>query len=398
MSMLNDFVRPGDVISADLINRIIGLLNQHDAVITVGPVPGGGNAVTINNFVPNPPFQAGQAVQILGTNFGFSTGSTVLKFDTTQVNAFKLGSSDTSLLIDVPFLASLGSGKDVVFSLSNGTSSTARVVRVNPMQQPQQGNVDVLWNDAIAANPNPNPVANGSAVTIAYVLKSRALLPATFTIGVQCSNAAMQNAAVVLDAAQAPLASKQIDLAPDQQKGFFIRFPNVPVANNSDFTVTVSANAPGVAGSDTRVFTVNASVAQPDPSVTLVFNALSATDPNTGDPDPTASYTVGDNTVRLKQATIGRVNLFATFSQIGTYDVSVATLPPSANWTVTLAGTPAQYTINAADFSGGVASKNPEIGIQAQAGASLAGQLRLTLQRQGSTQKREITFNLARLP
>jgi IPT/TIG domain-containing protein len=397
MAMLTDFVRPGDVITSGLLNRIITLLNQHDALLSAGPSPVG-NGPTITGFVPDPPFQAGQDIQILGANFGFSTGSTVLKFDSTQVNAFRLGSSDTSLLVTVPFLAGLGSGKDVVLSLSNGTLGTARVVRVNPMQQPQQGNVDVLWNDAIVPNPNPNPIANGQPVTLAYVLKSRALLPATFTIGVQCSNAAMQAAAVVLDAAQATLASKQIDLAPNEQKGFFIRFPTVPVANNNSFTLTVSATATGVAGSDTRVFTVNSAVTPPDPTISLAFNALSSVDPNTGNPDPTASYSAGDNTVHLKQGMIGRVNLVATFTQIGTYSVSVATLPPTANWTVALAATPSQYTINAGDFSGGVATKNPEIGIQAQAGASTAGQLKLTLQRQGSTQTREITFNLSRLP
>jgi len=396
MALINDIVRPGDVIASDLINRIIGTLNQHDALISAGSV--GGNAVTISNFIPSPPFQAGQDIQIQGTNFGYSTGSTVLTFDTTPVNAFKLGSSDTSLLIQVPFLSGLGSGKDVLLSISNGTSSVVRVVRVNPAQQPQQGNVDVLWNDAITPNPNPNPILNGQQVTLAYALKSRALLPATFTVGVQCSDAGMQAAASVLDAGQVVLPSRRIDLAPNQQKGFFIRFPNVPVANNSPFTVTVSAAATGVSGSDTRVFIVNQVVAQPDPTITLVFNALSAVDPNTGNPDPTASYTVADNTVRLKQGTIGRINLFATFTQIGTYDVSVATLAPTTNWTVTLAGTPAQYIINAADFSGGVATKNPEIGIQAQPGSSLTGQLKFTLQRQGSTQKREITFNLARVP
>ena len=327
---------------------------------------------------PNPPLQAGQDLQIQGTNFGFSTGSTVLKFDNTQVNAFKLGSNDTSLLINVPFLTGLGAGKDVVLSLSNGTSTTARIVRINPMQQPQQGNVDILWNDAITPNPNPNPVANGAAVTIGYVLKSRALLPSTFTIAVQCSNAAMQAAASVLDAGQVAISTKQIDLAPGEQKGFFVRFPNVPVPDNSSFTVTVSATTTGIAGSDTRVFTVNQAVAQPDPTITLAFNAFTAVDPATGNPDTTASYTAVDNTVHIKQGMIGRINL----AQLG----------------INCSIVPAQYTIQATDFTGGVASKNPEIGIQAQAGASSTGQLKFTLQRQGSTQKREITFNLAFLP
>ncbi len=396
MAMLSDFVRPGDVITSDLINRMIALLNTHDALISTQGTSA--NAVSITRFVPDPPFQAGQDIQIVGANFGFSSGATVLKFDNTQVNAFKLGSNDTSLLINVPFLPNLGTGKDVVLSLSNGSSTTARLVRVNPMQQPQQGNVDVLWNDAITPNPNPNPVANGQPLKIAYVLNSRALLPATFTIGVQCSDATMQAAATVLNDAQVQLPAKQIDLAPGAQKGFYIQFPNVPVANGNAFTLTVSATAPGVAGSDTRGFTVNQTVPQSDSTIGVAFNALSAVDPGTGDPDPTASYSAGDNTVHLKLGSIGRINLFATFTQIGTYDVSVVAVTPTANWAVALAGTPSQYIIGAADLSGGVASKNPEIGIQAQAGASLTGQLKFTLQRQGSTQNSEHTFNLALLP
>jgi hypothetical protein len=170
------------------------------------------------------------------------------------------------------------------------------------------------------------------------------------------------------------------------------------VANNNPFTVTVSASTLGVSGSDTRTFIVNQVVAQPDPSITVSFNALTATDPNTGLPDPTASYTVADNTVRLKQGTIGRINLLARFTLIGTYDVSVVPVAPTANWAVTLAGGPSQYQIQPSDFSGGVATRNPEIGIQAQAGATATGQLRFTLQRQGSTQTREVTFNLARIP
>jgi len=396
MALITDIVRPGDVITSDLINRIIGTLNQHDALISAGSSTGTG--ITITNFVPAPPFTTGQHIEIQGTNFGFSTGSTALTFDTTPVNAFKLGSSDTSLLIQIPSLTGLGTGKDVLLSISNGTQSATRVVRVNP-QLTQQGNVDVLGNDLIVPNPNPNPIQNGAAVTIAYSLKSRATLPTTLTIGVQCSNAAMQAAAQVLDGGQVVIPTKQIDLAPGQQKGFFIRFPNVPVPNNNSFTVTVSATAAGVSGSDTRVFTVNQVVSQPDPTIGLAFNALTAIDQNSGNPDPNAgNYTVGDNTVHLKQGAIGRLNLVATFTQIGTYDVSVAALAPTNLWTVVLAGTPTQYTIGASDFANGVATKNPEIGLQAQPGASLTGQLKLTLQRQGSAQKREITFNLALIP
>jgi hypothetical protein len=36
MAAINDMVRPGDIISADLFNRVITLLNEHDAILSAG--------------------------------------------------------------------------------------------------------------------------------------------------------------------------------------------------------------------------------------------------------------------------------------------------------------------------------------------------------------------------
>lgn len=398
MAAILDTVRPGDVISSDLLNRIIALLNAHDALITAGGSSTSSDAVTISSFVPGPPFQAGQDLQIVGSNFGFSTGGTVLKFDSTQVNAFKLGSNDSLLMVNVPYLSGLGTtGKDVLMSLSNGSSTTARIVKVMPMQQQQQGNVDVFTNDTITPNPNPNPILNGQPLTLAYVIRSRTLLPATFRVAVQCSNAAMQTAVQVLDSGLVPIAGGNIDLSPGQQQGFFIRFPAVPVANGASFSLTVSATTPGVAGSDTRSFTVNVLTTTPDPTINLAFNAITATDPNTGTPDATANYTAGDATLHVRKNIIARVNLFSTFTQAGTYNVSVAAQAGTTNWSVVLADTPTQYVISAGDISagGGSASRNPQIGVQGQPTASATGQVVLTIQRQGATQLRIFTLNLA---
>jgi hypothetical protein len=399
MAAILDSVRPGDVISSDLINRIIALVNAHDAALSAGG-SGSTTGVMISDLVPPPPLTVGQEVRINGANFRFLSGSTVLTFDGVQVNAFKLGSSDTALIVNVPLLSGLGAGRDVVLSVSNSTTTATRIVRVLPLQQPQQGNVDVGPDAAVAPNPNPNPVLSGQPATFAYFVRSRAILQGTFAIAVRCSDAAMQAAAQILDSALAPLPSGQIDLAPGQQKGFLIRIPSVTLANGASFTLTVSASTPGVAGSDTRSYTVNSPVVAPDPNVGLAFNAFTAVDAVSGNPDSSASYSAGDNTLRIKSSSIGRVNLFATFTQAGTYDVTVQTLPPTVNWVAVRAATPAQYVIAAGDIAagGGSAMRNPAIGIQANAGASATGQARLRLQRQGSTQFREITFNLALLP
>ena len=51
MATIQDNVNPGDVISSDLINRIIAMLNAHEAlIINSGPVSG--SAVTIGNLIP----------------------------------------------------------------------------------------------------------------------------------------------------------------------------------------------------------------------------------------------------------------------------------------------------------------------------------------------------------
>src|SRR5574341_676074 len=363
MTQKLNHVQPGDLITADLMNSVLDALENLDARISSQASTG--NAVVITNLIPPPPLQAGQDLQIQGANFGFSTGSTVLKFDDMQVNAFKMGSSNTALFVNVPYLTNLGTGRDVILSISNGTTTAVRAVRVVPMQQPQQGNVDILWNDAVTPNPNPNPIVNGETATIAYVIKSRALLPATFTIGTQCSDATIQSSLQVLDGSQNPLPTRQIDLAPGQQKGFFISIPTVLVASGSSFTLTVSASAIGAAGSDTRSFTVGSAITPPDSTINLAFNALSTVDPSTGNPDPASSYSASDNTIHLKAGIRGRLNLVAQFTQIGTYNLSVVPLPPTSNWTVVLADTPSQYVIGTSDFSGGVsASRNPEIGIQ----------------------------------
>lgn len=48
MTVLTDKINPGDVISADLLNRIIATLNEHDALLTAGtPSPGGGEEAAV---------------------------------------------------------------------------------------------------------------------------------------------------------------------------------------------------------------------------------------------------------------------------------------------------------------------------------------------------------------
>jgi hypothetical protein len=395
-------VQPGDLITSNTFNAFVDLLNSLNTRVTAleSATPGNGGVVAITALIPSPPLYAGQSLQILGRNFGFLKGATVLTFDNVQVNAFdpQRPSSDSALNITVPFLSNLP--RDVVLSVSNGSTTATQTVHILPMQQPQQGNVDVLWNDNVIPNPNPNPIAPGQAATFAYVLNSRALLPASFAMAVRVDGLALANPAQVLDDQQNVIATNQIDLAPGQQKGFFVRIPAIPAGTTGTiFNLTVSATVGNVAGSDSRGFTIGTAVPPPDNTFTLTVNSLTATDAATNAPDPTSTINAATATIQLKKTSIGRLQFFASFTVIGTYNVTVATVGATTNWVAVLADTPTQYVIAAADIAagGGTATKDPQIGIQAQAGASATGQIQFTIQRQGSTQNQTRVYNLMSL-
>lgn len=68
MATVLDKVLPGDIISADLINRIIGVINDHDALLS-SSTPGGG--LDITSLQP-PVVRMGEELKVLGSGLSLS--------------------------------------------------------------------------------------------------------------------------------------------------------------------------------------------------------------------------------------------------------------------------------------------------------------------------------------
>ena len=103
---------------------------------------------------------------------------------------------------------------------------------------------------------------------------------------------------------------------------------------------------------------------------------------------------VGDTVTMAASRTV-RARFIATFTQAGTYDLSI-TGPAGAGWTATrFATTPAQYIIGPGDITGGSATRFPELSIQTSATPAAATSVEVSYQRQGATGRWAFTLNLS---
>src|SRR5205085_2594148 len=187
MAVINDIVRPGDVITSDLINRMIALLNQHDAAIGTGV--GTGQSLIVTIPVDGAQFRVGEFLLIEGQNLGFSQGTTVVSIDGIRATQFQPGSTDQRLTVKIPGIdVTNADGRDVLLVVSNGTASAVRSIRIRPASD-LAGAVDVTWLGL-----DPNPIVATNAVTFEFLLKSRTNLDASYLVTPTVSNVANANA------------------------------------------------------------------------------------------------------------------------------------------------------------------------------------------------------------
>jgi hypothetical protein len=103
MATITDTVRPGDVISSDLINRMIALLNDHE-----GKLAGAGSGTSTNvisGFDPDPQTgqNVGRTLTIFG-NFDFPLDTNTVSIDGVPIapSAFLSGSNNTQIRFVIP--------------------------------------------------------------------------------------------------------------------------------------------------------------------------------------------------------------------------------------------------------------------------------------------------------
>jgi hypothetical protein len=120
MAAIVDIVRPGDVITSDLMNRIIGLLNQHEAALGGGAAP-----IRIDSVQPRV-VRVNEELRVFGSGLDASNLQEIsVDGNNVPVGVLKLGSGGTVLVFDVPAVLVPPSGKTAVVSVRNKAGQSA---------------------------------------------------------------------------------------------------------------------------------------------------------------------------------------------------------------------------------------------------------------------------------
>jgi hypothetical protein len=413
MAQIIDKVQPGDLITAQLINRIVDEINTLQAKVAgleaVGPV---GGQVFITDILPHSPLpRVGQQMHIIGQNFGFLIGATEVMLDTNvRVDTFLSGSNDQNLIFTVPVIQNLPpQGRPVVVKVSNVHESAQKVVTILPVQLTLEGGVDVLFKNA-----DPLTITPNNPVTFEFNLKSRASLAADFTITPEITGVSdpsiWQNQIQVLNNLKVVVPNNKIPLNVNETKTFFVRIPVVPPNTTGvKFGLKVTASSGTIGGFDIPAeFTVGQAVVPPDPDTNLILNTGQGSTPVEFIPTSAGNLDLGTTppTIFLQKPSpqisspLARVNLTAAIRAIGTYTLT-AQITSGSNWTATVntQQTPNPLPLTEADFANTTEVTKPlRIVIKALADASAKAEVEIQFQRQGSSLKQTTRLKLSLPP
>ncbi|MDQ1639058.1 MAG: hypothetical protein QOF62_2397 [Pyrinomonadaceae bacterium] len=175
-------VRPGELITAELINQILAELEALEARIakleTAGPVVPSGEPV-ITGLQPSSRVPIQSELRIMGRNFGLPS-SNVVTIDGVPVRQFKAGSTDTLLIIDVPLIAGVTEqGKTVILTVSNpqGFSQTSLVI-VPAVQTIPTGSLFAT----LSQSPSEPQLLAGQSYTFVFAVKAFTNMDEAFTL------------------------------------------------------------------------------------------------------------------------------------------------------------------------------------------------------------------------
>jgi len=394
MSTLFQRVQPGDLITAEDMNFLfteIESIEARVAALEVGPesppTDGTFHPVTITSVNPDP-VQAGQTLTIVGTNFGVSSAANATTFN--NIPAFHTfdTSTDTLLIVTVPDIPGLTAPQTVTLKVSNGLFSATRSITVNPAPVPQQGTVEIDFEGV-----TPDPITASTTNDFQFLLTNLATVqPVVLTLTPTVIGQAWS--ATVLDASKNPIPGNQVTLAHNGDTLTVFVHVTIPSATNGTaFSVSLGGTGSGVTASGATPSVQVGQFADPDDTFTLGPGA--------------APGVISGNTVTASAggafATV--VPILGAMTVAGTYDVTAELVPAGAagwnNPTISAPaakGSPPTHTITIAESDLGsppqAVPETIQVRIKPTSATSGAAQLRVTVQREGASKSRTLTFNL----
>lgn len=251
-----DRVRPGELITAELINQILAELESLETRVTA--LEGGSTnpttpRVEITGFSGPSPLRVGDPLVMNGRNFQQPTSLNEVTMGGVRIQRFGLDSSDTRLTFDVPNISGLspeGSPVPVVITNANGTDSDQIVVR--PARIVPQGRLEVIYSvPPVMPDAEPN-ITSSRTYDFTFNINPIVTMPGnqevTYTVTPTITGAAGWTAALE--------GSNQITIAPGSRRDVRVRVTlpinqaagtagtlRVAVAENTSGTLVTPGNA-----------------------------------------------------------------------------------------------------------------------------------------------------------
>ncbi len=202
-------VKPGDLITANLMNRILNELDSLETRTTAleGGGGGGSGAPIINAPPPPASVRMGDELRIIGKNFGLPAQN-VVTMDGATVTQFKAGSNDGLLIFDVPAVQGVPQqGKTVTLTLSNAKGFASTTILLLPFQPTiPTGSLVVSMSQAPA---DPALLAGQSYIFV-FTIQAITTMAETYTLTPSIDQAGWQ--ALAVDNMGNPLSPAEIQI------------------------------------------------------------------------------------------------------------------------------------------------------------------------------------------
>lgn len=168
-------VRPGELITADLMNRIIGQLSDLNERVTILEHSVIDNRVPVITDVIPREVHVGQRLEVYGYNFPEDTPAGSVELDEVPIERF-IEQSAEKLVFGVPRTIS-GLPKDAVLRIRNGELSASTEVYVLPEQALPEGSVTVQDN-----TPDLGEIIIGDDYTLVFEIRSTTNIAEVYSI------------------------------------------------------------------------------------------------------------------------------------------------------------------------------------------------------------------------
>lgn len=353
----------------------------------------------ITAVFPSGPLHPGDAIEVRGHGFGFTTGTARVFFDEIRKDPLP-GSTDRKLLVIVPEEISVPEeGRAVTLKAENGELSDSVLVTVVPLKVDLGGEIDVTW-----VSVEPETLSEGEEASFVYTIKSRLNQTADIAVAVTSVPDSLESEITLLDGDGTPIdALEAVGVEEERELVVHVNelsgvHPEDPAEAAPTVTLTVSASAEGVTQSDIRVFTIGETIEPPDEEITFEVDGLNVT---TGGAEA-GSWDGATSTITLAEDAVGVLNVLVGFARDGKFVRSFTHSGVTVDgWNVAFTGSAGEeedvFDVEEGDLEpDGVDQRESDIAVMAGPEASPTASFTVVVHELDSEKKQTKTFHLVR--